>query len=210
MNEKIIHLENIDLLVLFGSNNKKLHTIRKYFPDVKLVHRGDSLKVLGQEDDIIFFEKKFQSFISHIYEYNTLTVNQIERLVIEDEEKVLKNKHNIILHGADGKQIKARTSNQRRIVEEVLKNDMTFVIGPAGTGKTYVAIALAVRALKSRKVKRIILTRPAVESGESLGFLPGDLKEKLDPYMQPLYDALTDMIPCEKLKDYIENDVIAN
>ena len=208
MNEIIIDLEKIDLVVLFGSNNRKLYKIREYFPDLKLVARGNKLKVIGNEDKILFFENKFQSFIDHIYQYNRLTINQIERLIMEDEKKVLENKNDVILHGTDGKLIKARTVNQRKIVSNIKKNDLLFAIGPAGTGKTYTAVALSVKALKSKEVKRIILTRPAVEAGEKLGFLPGDLKEKLDPYMQPLYDALIDMIPAEKLKDYLEQGII--
>jgi phosphate starvation-inducible PhoH-like protein len=208
MNEIIIDLEKIDLVVLFGSNNRKLYKIREYFPDLKLVARGNKLKVIGNEEKILFFEKKFQSFIDHINQYNRLTINQIERLIMEDEKKVLENKDDVILHGTDGKLIKARTVNQRKIVSNIKKNDLLFAIGPAGTGKTYTAVALSVKALKSKEVKKIILTRPAVETGENLGFLPGDLKEKLDPYMQPLYDALIDMLPAEKLKDYLEQGTI--
>jgi len=208
MNEKIIDLENIDLVVLFGSNNRKLYKIREFFPKLKLVARGNKLKVIGNEDNILFFEKKFQSFMDHINQYNRLTISQIERLVMEDETKVLETKNDLILHGTEGKLIKARTVNQRKMVADIFENDMMFAIGPAGTGKTYTAVALAVKSLKSKHVKRIILTRPAVESGENLGFLPGDLKEKLDPYMQPLYDALMDMLPSEKLKDYLENGTI--
>ena len=208
MNEIIIDLEKIDLVVLFGSNNRKLYKIREYFPDLKLVARGNKLKVIGNKDKILFFENKFQSFIDHINQYNRLTISQIERLILEDEKKVLENKDDVILHGTDGKLIKARTVNQRKIVSNIKKNDLLFAIGPAGTGKTYTAVALSVKALKSKEVKRIILTRPAVEAGENLGFLPGDLKEKLDPYMQPLYDALIDMLPSEKLKDYLEQGII--
>ena len=208
MNEKIIDLENIDLVVLFGSNNRKLYKIREFFPKLKLVARGNKLKVIGNEDNILFFEKKFQSFMDHINQYNRLTISQIERLVMEDETKVLETKNDLILHSTEGKIIKARTVNQRKMVADIIENDMMFAIGPAGTGKTYTAVALAVKSLKSKHVKRIILTRPAVESGENLGFLPGDLKEKLDPYMQPLYDALMDMLPSEKLKDYLENGTI--
>ena len=208
MNEKIIDIEKIDLVVLFGSNNRKLYKIREFFPDLKLIARGNTLKVLGNEDQILFFEKKFQSLIDHINHYNRLTLSQIERLIMEDECMVMENKNDIILHGSEGKLIKARTVNQRKMVSDISKNDMMFAVGPAGTGKTYTAVALAVKALKSKQIKRIILTRPAVESGENLGFLPGDLKEKLDPYMQPLYDALMDMLPTEKLKDYLENGTI--
>jgi len=208
MNEIIIDLENIDLVVLFGSNNKKLYKIREFFPKLKLVARGNKLKVIGDNDQILFFEKKFQSFIDHINQYNKLTNSQIERLIMEDASKILQDKEDVILHGTDGKLIKSRTANQRKMVREMQDNDMLFALGPAGTGKTYTAVALAVKALKSKEVKRIVLTRPAVEAGENLGFLPGDLKEKLDPYMQPLYDSLMDMIPAEKLKDYLEKGII--
>ena len=208
MIEKIIDLKKIDLLILFGANNRKLHKIREFFPDLKLISRGNTLKVLGNKNQILFFEKKFKSFINHINHYNRLTLSQIERLILEGESKVMENKNDIILHGSDGRLIIAKTVNQRKMVDDIVKNDMIFAMGPAGTGKTYTAVALAVNALKTRQVKRIILTRPAVESGENLGFLPGDLKEKLDPYMQPLYDALLDMLPSDKLKDYIENGTI--
>jgi len=208
MNEIIIDLENIDLVVLFGSNNKKLYKIREFFPKLKLVARGNKLKVIGDNDQILFFEKKFQSFIDHINQYNKLTNSQIERLIMEDASKILQDKEDVILHGTDGKLIKSRTANQRKMVREMQDNDMLFALGPAGTGKTYTAVALAVKSLKSKQVKRIVLTRPAVEAGENLGFLPGDLKEKLDPYMQPLYDSLMDMIPAEKLKDYLEKGII--
>ena len=208
MSEKIIDLKKIDLLILFGANNRKLHKIREFFPDLKLISRGNTLKVLGNKNQILFFEKKFKSFINHINHYNRLTLSQIERLILEGESKVMENKNDIILHGSDGRLIIARTVNQRKMVDDIVKNDMIFAMGPAGTGKTYTAVALAVNALKTRQVKRIILTRPAVESGENLGFLPGDLKEKLDPYMQPLYDALLDMLPSDKLKDYLENGTI--
>ena len=208
MSEKIIDLENIDLLILFGSNNRKLYKIKDHFPNLKLVARGNKLKVLGTRSQISFFEKKLTSLLDHIDKYNQLTITQIEEIMLDhslDNDNLLSQ---IILHGVNGKSIKPRTVNQQKMVEQILNNDMMFAIGPAGTGKTYTAVALAVRALKSKQVKKIILTRPAIEAGENLGFLPGDLKEKLDPYMQPLYDALTDMIPAEKLKYYIDYGII--
>ena len=208
MSEKIIDLKKIDLLILFGANNRKLYKIRQFFPDLKLISRGNTLKIIGNKNKILLFEKKFKSFINHINHYNRLTLSQIERIILEDESKIMENKNDIILHGSDGRLIVARTANQRKMVNDIVNNDMVFAIGPAGTGKTYTAVALSVNALKTRQVKRIILTRPAVESGENLGFLPGDLKEKLDPYMQPLYDALLDMLPSDKLKDYLENGTI--
>ncbi len=208
MSEKLITLNNIDLVKLFGANNHKLYKIRSLFSEIKIISRGEKLKLIGNIDKIKFFEKKLAAFIMHINQYNSLTINQIERLVEGETIEVLKTKEDIILYGQNGKVIKARTANQRNMVNAIRKNDMLFAIGPAGTGKTYTAVAIAVKALKDRQVKRIILTRPAVEAGENLGFLPGALKEKLDPYMQPIYDALFDMIPTEKLNEYIEKGTI--
>ena len=208
MGEKKITLSNIELVKLFGANNTKFDKIISLFPNLKIISRGEELKISGSTTQIRFFEQKLLSFIQHIDQYDSLTVSQIERLVEGDDREILISKDNVILHGNNGKIIKARTLNQRRMVSEIAKNDMIFAIGPAGTGKTYTAVAIAVKALKDREVKRIIFTRPAVESGENLGFLPGDLKEKLDPYMQPIYDALFDMIPINKLNDYIEKGTI--
>ena len=208
MSEKIITLSNIELIKLLGTNNKKLDKIRSLFSQIKIISRGEKLKLIGSTDQIKYFEQKLTAFIKHLKQYNSLTISQIESLVEGDDNEILKIKDDIILHGQNGKVIKARTANQRKMVAEIIKNDMLFAIGPAGTGKTYTAVAIAVKALKDRQVKRIIFTRPAVEAGENLGFLPGDLKEKLDPYMQPIYDALFDMIPIEKLNDYVENGTI--
>jgi len=208
MSEKLIALSNIELVKLFGTNNKKLDKIKKLFPQIKIVSRGEKLKIIGNNDQIRYFEHKLTAFIKHIDQYNSLTLSQIERLVNGNESEILKTKEDIILHGQNGKIIKARTSNQRKMICEIKKNDMLFAIGPAGTGKTYTAVAIAVKSLKNKEVKRIIFTRPAVEAGENLGFLPGDLKEKLDPYMQPIYDALFDMIPIERLNDYLEQGTI--
>ena len=208
MSEKKITLSNIELVKLFGTNNNKLDKIKSLFPQLKIISRGENLKLMGSIAQIKYFEQKLTAFIKHINQYNSLTISQIERLVEGDESEILKTKDDIILHGQKGKIIKARTVNQRKMVSEIAKNDMMFAIGPAGTGKTYTAVALAVKALKDKVVKRIILTRPAVEAGENLGFLPGDLKEKLDPYMQPIYDALFDMIPIDKLNDYVESGII--
>ncbi|CAI8206906.1 MAG: PhoH-like protein [Cryomorphaceae bacterium] len=208
MSEKLITLSNIELVKLFGTNNRKLDKIKTLFPQIKIVSRGERLKIIGSTDQIKYFEQKLTAFIKHINQYNSLTLNQIERLVDGDESEILKTKDDIILHGQNGKVIKARTANQRKMISEIEINDMLFAIGPAGTGKTYTAVAIAVKSLKDREVKRIIFTRPAVEAGENLGFLPGDLKEKLDPYMQPIYDALFDMIPIERLNEYIENGTI--
>ena len=208
MSEKKITLSNIELVKLFGTNNNKLDKIKSLFPQLKIISRGEDLQLMGSSAQINFFEQKLTAFIQHINQYDSLTLSQIEGLVEGDEKEILKAKDDIILYGQNGKIIKAKTSNQRKMVLEIAKNDMLFAIGPAGTGKTYTAVAIAVKALKDKEVKRIIFTRPAVEAGENLGFLPGDLKEKLDPYMQPIYDALFDMIPIEKLNDYVENGTI--
>lgn len=208
MSEKKITLSNIELVKLFGANNKKLDKIRSLFPQLKIIARGENLKLMGSIAQIKYFEQKLTAFIKHINQYNSLTISHIERLVEGDEKEILKTKDDVILHGQNGKVIKARTANQRKMVEEISVKDMMFAIGPAGTGKTYTAVAIAVKALKDREIKRIIFTRPAVEAGENLGFLPGDLKEKLDPYMQPIYDALFDMIPIDRLNEYVENGTI--
>lgn len=208
MVEKKFTLTDIDPIELYGSRNSKLDLIRSYYPKLKLIARGDVLTVMGEEEVIEQFETKLEVLIQHFHKYNRLTESNIERLIMEDHNVVLELDEDVIVHGTHGKLIKARTANQRKLVDSSHKNDMVFAIGPAGTGKTYTAVALAVRALKNKEVKRIILTRPAVEAGENLGFLPGDMKEKLDPYMQPLYDALNDMIPSEKLKAFIEERVI--
>ncbi|MEC8853446.1 MAG: PhoH family protein, partial [Bacteroidota bacterium] len=168
----------------------------------------NAIKVIGNTEDILLFQQKFDAILKHVNQYDSLTISQLERLVLEDDNSILSEENALILHGQKGRIIKARTLNQREMVKQSEENDMLFAIGPAGTGKTYTAVALAVRALKQKQVKRIILTRPAVEAGENLGFLPGDLKEKLDPYLQPLYDALLDMLPSEKLVDYSEQGII--
>lgn len=208
MSEKTIKIEGVDLVMLFGANNKKVDRLSKLFPTLKMIARGNALKVIGQKIEIDIFQQKFDNILKHIHKYDSLTISQMERLVLEDNSGILKEDNDLILHGQKGRLIKARTVNQREMVKQSERNDMLFAIGPAGTGKTYTAVALAVRALKQKQVRRIILTRPAVEAGENLGFLPGDLKEKLDPYLQPLYDALLDMLPPEKLADYTEHGII--
>ena len=207
MSEKLITIKDNDLNKILGSNNSKFNKIKRLFPHIKLISRGDKIKVVGSKEEIIHFESKFNLFIDHLNKYNSLTINQIER-IIEGKENILNGDAKIIVHGKNGNLIKAKTLNQRKMVDSIEKNDIVFAIGPAGTGKTYTSVALAVKYLKEKKVKRIILIRPAIEVGENLGFLPGDLKEKLDPYMQPLYDALFDMIPFTKLNDYIEDGTI--
>ncbi|MCG8573354.1 MAG: PhoH family protein [Flavobacteriales bacterium] len=209
MQEKIIEIVGFSPIELLGVNDQKLKLIRKYFPKLKLISRGNKLKVIGEPEVIEMFEKKYDLMVRHITRYNSLTDGNIETLMLQEEETIpFKDHGETIVHGNGGYAIKARTANQRRLVKACLENDMVFAIGPAGTGKTYTAVAMAVRALKNKEVKRIILTRPAVEAGENLGFLPGDLKEKLDPYVQPLYDGLRDMIPAERLAEYIEQGIV--
>lgn len=209
MQEKSIEIKGVNPVELFGVNNSKLKKIKSFFPKLQLVARGNVLTIIGDEEESKVFEKKFDLIIQFFSKYNSLTENEIIGLMAEDGELMVSNAANdTLVHGNGGLKIKARTQNQRKLVEAVNENDMVFAVGPAGTGKTYTAVALAVRALKAKEVKRIVLTRPAVEAGENLGFLPGDLKEKLDPYMMPLYDALRDMIPPEKLSEMIEYGVI--
>ena len=207
MNEKLISLNNIDVVKLFGSNNSKFSRIKTLFPQLKLISIGNQLKIQGNAEKLKDFELKFKIFCSHLAKFNSLTVNQIERIV-EGEVDVMEFQNDVILHGKSGKLIKAKSLNQRKMLNSIDENDILFAIGPAGTGKTYTSVALAVKYLKEKKVKRIILIRPAIEAGENLGFLPGDLKEKLDPYMQPIYDALFDMLPIDKLNEYLEDGTI--
>jgi len=207
MSEKLITIKDTDINKILGSNNSKFNKIKRFFPQIKLISRGDKIKVVGSLKEISHFESKFNLFIDHLDKFNSLTINQIER-IIDGKENILNGESDVILHGKNGNLIKAKTFNQRKMLAEIDKNDVVFAIGPAGTGKTYTSVALAVKYLKEKKVKRIILIRPAIEVGENLGFLPGDLKEKLDPYMQPIYDALFDMIPFNRLNEYIEDGTI--
>ncbi len=211
MNELLIELSEISPREFFGQQNEHIELLKKYFPKLKIVARGSKIRVFGDEDMLEEFDKRFSMLMDHFGKYNKLDENIIERVLTSESEQDYessKESGETIVHGVSGKVIKAQTVNQRKLVELSKKNDLVFAIGPAGTGKTYTGVALAVKALKEKQVKRIILTRPAVEAGENLGFLPGDLKEKLDPYMQPLYDALRDMIPHEKLEVFIEKGVI--
>lgn len=211
LNELVLELEEITPKEFFGIQNKNIELLKRYFPKLKIVARGNKITAFGDEELLEEFDKRMEMLFSHFGTYNKLDENMIERVLTSDSEEdyVTSNESGqVILHGVNGRLIKAQTSNQRKLVDAVRQNDMVFAIGPAGTGKTYTGVALAVKALKNKEVKRIILTRPAVEAGENLGFLPGDLKEKLDPYMQPLYDALRDMIPHEKLDNYIEKGII--
>jgi len=211
LNELIIELEEITPKEFFGSGNENIKLLKKYFPKLKIVARGNEIKAYGEEELLDEFNRRITMLIKHFTKYNKLDENVIERVLTSntsDDYATTAKSGEAIVHGVNGKIIKAQTANQRKMVELMRKNDMVFAIGPAGTGKTYTGVALAVKALKNKEVRRIILTRPAVEAGENLGFLPGDLKEKLDPYMQPLYDALRDMIAPEKLAHYIENGTI--
>ncbi len=211
MNELIVELTEISPRDFFGNQNANIELIKKYFPKLKIVARGNKITAYGDEEILEEFDTRLTLILEHYAKYNHIDENSIERVLSSDskeEYQTSESSDQVLLHGVNGKLIKAQTVNQRRLVDSMFKNDMVFAIGPAGTGKTYTGVALAVKALKEKQVKRIILTRPAVEAGENLGFLPGDLKEKLDPYMQPLYDALRDMIPHEKLESYIEKGVI--
>ena len=211
MSEKIINIESHHPLDIFGVNDQNLNTVRNFFPKLKIISRDNTLKIVGEDAELNVFAQKFHLLLLHLEKFGKLTTNDITQLLdLEPSEVTTQNdfQSDILVHGKNGMLIRARTLNQRRMVKGVDENDLVFSIGPAGTGKTYTAVALAVRALKNKEVRRIILTRPAVEAGENLGFLPGDLKEKLDPYLQPLYDALKDMLPPQKLLAYIEDGTI--
>ncbi len=210
MNERIIDLSDINPIDLFGTQNVNIALLQKYFPKLKIVARGSILKVFGEPEIVNEFEKRVSMLIKYLVKYNRLDENSIERIILSDgrENRNSVSSGDVLVHGVNGKMIKAQTENQRKMVDSIDTNDMLFAVGPAGTGKTYTAVALAVRALKDKTVRKIILTRPAVESGEKLGFLPGDMREKLDPYMQPLYDALRDMISSERLEQYLDKGVV--
>lgn len=212
MNEISIQLTEVNPTIFYGgSKSKNITILKRYFPKIKIVARGETITAYGEEEILEEFEKQMDRLIMHYGKYNSLDEDTVEKILtssIEDNFGLDDADMRKILHGVGGKVIKARTVNQARLVESIQTNDLVFAVGPAGTGKTYTGVAMAVKALKNKEVKRIVLTRPAVEAGENLGFLPGDLKEKLDPYMQPLYDALRDMIPAEKLSIYIEKRTI--
>jgi phosphate starvation-inducible PhoH-like protein len=216
LNELKLSIENINPAVLWGPNNDHFEIIKKQYPKLKLVARGSDFKVLGDDQEIAIFQERFNHLLAHVEKFETLNITDLERILgtkapspsATDTAVDKFASGEVIVFGPNGVMVKARTVNQRRMVDAINKSDILFAIGPAGTGKTYTAVALAVRALKNKEIKRIILTRPAVEAGENLGFLPGDLKEKIDPYLRPLYDALDDMIPAEKLKVYLENRTI--
>ncbi len=210
MVEKKIEIKGVNPAEFFGINNDKFNHIKSFFPQLKISSRGNVVNYSGDIAQLGIFEDKVNLIIQYLKKFNSMTENNIDNLMDEEGKSIVEEKDgdDVIVHGNSGIKVRARTLNQKKLVKAVYKNDMVFAVGPAGTGKTYTAVALAVRALKEKEVKRIILTRPAVEAGENLGFLPGDMKEKLDPYMMPLYDALRDMIPPEKLKDMIEFGVI--
>lgn len=211
MNERQILIEGIDPLILFGINNSKFEIIAKHYPKLKIIARGNELKAIGDEKDIVDLEERIIKMIDFYSRFNNLSDENIRDFLNDTDETISQvddDSSEILVYGNHARIIKARTVNQRQLVDLYSNHDLLFAIGPAGSGKTYTAIALAVRALKNKEVKRIILTRPAVEAGERLGFLPGDMKEKLDPYLQPLYDALNDMIPARKLADYMEDGTV--
>jgi phosphate starvation-inducible PhoH-like protein len=211
MTEIIIFLEDIDPVVFFGTNNSLLDKIRSFFPKIKIMARGNEIKCMGEEIEITIFAEKFNELIEYYRKYHRLDEQDIEKYLFDAEH--MKSASNgefeqVIIFGTSGKPVRARTVNQLVLVNDYKTNDLIIAEGPAGTGKTYTSIALAVKALKDREVKKIILTRPAVEAGERLGFLPGDMKEKLDPYLQPLYDALHDMLPFKKLETWLEDGTV--
>ncbi len=211
--EKLIIVEQPIAVGIYGKNNRNIDLLRNIYPKLKITARGNELKIVGADEEVKTFESRFQLLSAHYEHFETLTETDILNITANEDEffyRLDSDKMNgdVILHGREGKVIKAITPNQKRLVESAAQNDMVFAIGPAGTGKTYTAVALAVRALKNKQIRRIILTRPAVEAGENLGFLPGDLRDKLDPYLQPLYDALRDMMPMQKLLGYLEDKTI--
>ncbi|MBV8251702.1 MAG: PhoH family protein [Chitinophaga sp.] len=213
MTESIINLDSINPIEFFGVNNGKLDLLKKKFPLLKILSRGTQLKLSGSPEEVATAEEKIGQIVKYLERNGNLTENYFEQILGDEEGTGIdnfsdRNPNEVLVFGPNGRTVRARTANQKKMVSLEAKNDIIFAIGPAGTGKTYTAVALAVRALKNKAIKKIILTRPAVEAGESLGFLPGDLKEKIDPYLRPLYDALDDMIPAEKLSYYMANRII--
>ena len=211
MTEKILLLDEYNPLDIFGVNDIHLEQIKKYFSKLKVIGRGNSIKLIGPEEEINTFENKLNLILLTFDKFGRISEEDIGQILDSEEDEFRSangNGKDVLVHGRNGMLVKARTANQEKMVAEIAKNDLLFAIGPAGTGKTYTAVALAVRALKNKEIRRIVLTRPAVEAGENLGFLPGDLKDKLDPYLQPLYDALRDMIPTQKLLAYLEDGTI--
>ena len=208
MAEKILHIETVDPLDLYGVQCSRLDILKRAFPKIQIVARGHDVKLLGDEQQIADFEDKFRQVVHFLDTYNRLSDDDLVQILNNQQQRQTDAPDDLIVFGNNGRAIRARSANQQRMVKSLEDNDMLFATGPAGSGKTYTAIALAVRALRNREVRRLVLSRPAVEAGERLGFLPGDLKEKIDPYLQPLYDALNDMIPAKKLESHIEEGII--
>ncbi|MEQ9423605.1 MAG: PhoH family protein [Cyclobacteriaceae bacterium] len=209
MVEKVFTLDNVSLLDFLGVDNKNINELSEAFPESKIIARGNEITIRGASPEIIEINDILNSLLTHYHKYGSISRDQVKGLIQKDDvDLVTDGKDNVLIYGTRGIKIIAKTANQKKLVEAVSKDDLVFAIGPAGTGKTYISVALAVKALKNKAVRKIIITRPAVEAGENLGFLPGDLKEKIDPYLRPIYDALSEMIPGEKLKYYQENSVI--
>lgn len=208
MIEKILYLEGVDLIDFYGSNNSKLNIIQKYFPKIRLIARGNELKVIGEDEDLIEFEHTLNKLIDYLLKFNSYNEIKLEKLLKNYDQELSLDSDNTIVHNIYGKPIKPRTINQQNLVDEFKKNDLVIAYGPAGTGKTFISIALAVRALKNKEIKKIVISRPAVEAEEKIGFLPGDVKEKLDPYLQPIYDALNDLIPAKKIEDLLRDGIV--
>ena len=213
MAEQIVYIDTVDPIDIYGVRNEKIDVIKKYFPKIKIIARGNELHLIGSQKEIDNFCRQFQKILNHAQRYHGISLQQVQDILSNYETNEClygsENPNNdILFYGNDGKPIKARTTNQKKMVELCVENDLVFAIGPAGTGKTYTAVALAVKALKDKAVRRIILCRPAVEAEEKLGFLPGDMRDKLNPYLQPLYDALQDMLQPRKLQEYIDTNVI--
>ena len=211
MVEKVITLENISLIEFLGVENQNIKQLAAAFPSSKIISRGNEIKIQGKTPEITQITEILNSLVEHYHKYGKITHTSVNKYLspeLEGDEEIIPTSPDLILYGSRGNVLKAKTPNQQKLVDAIEKNDLVFVLGPAGTGKTYIAVAMAVRALKNKEVKKIIISRPVVEAGESLGFLPGDMKEKVDPYLRPIYDALEDMIPAEKLKFYQENKII--
>jgi phosphate starvation-inducible PhoH-like protein len=211
MIEKVVYLEGVDPQTFYGTANRNLDKLKSFFPKLKVIGRDYELKVLGEPSEITRFESDVDKLLDFVQQRNRLSEDDVEKIIMQEDDSLRhfnETDEDVLIFGNDGRVIKARSVNQKRLVDDYHTNDLIFTIGPAGSGKTYTAIALAVKALRNREVKRIVLTRPAVEAGEKLGFLPGDVKQKLDPYLLPLYDALHDMIPLKKLEGYMEEGII--
>ncbi len=211
--ENLITLDPANVIGIYGHHNANIDLLRNIYPKLKITARGNEIKVIGEDSEVELFTSRFELLLKHFEQFGKINENDILNITASEDDSFYRMDSsgivdNIILHGREGRVIKAITPNQRKMVESAATNDMVFAIGPAGTGKTYTAVALAVRALKNKQIRRVILTRPAVEAGENLGFLPGDLRDKLDPYLQPLYDALWDMMPMQKLISYLDDKTI--